>query len=312
MTIDGGRMAGSIVISGLRAFVEGFSHAKAPADRQPSVRSDGVVDPTWMVDWSTVNLRDSDTQSLNAEFFTRTSKSQEEALNKPRGLTIVEGMAGAGKTSVALGRLKFFSNFSTGENREHYDLQNAPESDFSAAGMVGFVLSRSLRRYLEDTARELELERLPIRDFQEYRIHLSNRFGLTRSFRRSEAAVPAYRTQLRWLRAVDAAMARAAGAKLEEAIAKNPDVPVSVRLAVQRFCLDMKGAEPSPTASAFYMNELAQRLVDSILRAEYRAREDAIHELSARNEFRDRFDREKDLGVTNPFFWIGILGNAVH
>lgn len=213
MTIFGTRLTSPLVISGLRAFVEGLSIARSPGDVQPSVTSKGIEDPSWITDWSVINLGDSDNQSLNPEFFTRTTKSQEAALNNPRGLTIVEGIAGAGKTSVALGRLKFFSNFSTGENKEHYGLENAPAVDFSPAGMIGFVLSRSLRRYLEDTARELELEKLTIRDFQEHRIHLSNRFGLTRSFRRSEAIVPDCRTQLEWLRAVDAAVARAAASK---------------------------------------------------------------------------------------------------
>jgi hypothetical protein len=36
-------------------------------------------------------------------------------------------------------------------------------------------------------------------------------------------------------------------------------------------------------------------LVDSVLRAEYRAREDAIIERSSKKEFEDRFDLEKEL-----------------
>src|SRR5258708_24051051 len=181
MTILGRRLTSSLVISGLRAFVEGLSTARSPSDVRPSVTSKGISDPSWIADWSVINLGDSDSQSLNPEFFTRTTKSQEEGLNKPRGLTIVEGSAGAGKTSVALGRLKFFSNFSTGENKEHYGLENAPAADFSPAGMIGFVLSRSLRRYLEDTARGLELDKLPPREFQEHLTYLFNYLAPNRS-----------------------------------------------------------------------------------------------------------------------------------
>lgn len=251
MTVLGGRAIGSIVVSGLRAFVEDFSSHIKPVEIPEQIEPQRA-DPTWINDWSSISLGDSDNQSLSHQFFTRTTRAQEEALNKSMGLTIVEGIAGAGKTSVALGRLKFFSNFSTGENKEYYGLKDAPDNDFSPAGMIGFVLSRSLRRYLEDTARELELEHLPIRDFQEHRIHLSNRFGLTRSFRRSEAPVPSCRTQLEWLRAVDAAIARSAAAKIEEAVAKNADVAPAVKLVVQSFC-GFSGAVRRATTLCFHL-----------------------------------------------------------
>lgn len=171
-------------------------------------------------------------------------------------------------------------------------------------------MSRSLKRYLQDTAIELGLERLPIRDFEEYRTHLSNRFGLTRSFRRNEAEVPACRTQLEWLRAVDSAIAHSVAAKLDEVVAKNTEIPPPVRQAVQRFSLELKGTESRPQAPVFHLSGLAQRLVESVLQVEYRSRENAIRERSSRNEFRDRFDLEKELaqvrqeeerGVISPF-----------
>ena len=310
MTLRGDRLSGSIVVVGLRSFVESVSLVRPVEDVQPSLRPDSAAGQIWFEDWLSVNLSDSDSQSLSPKFFTRTTKSQEEALNKPRGLTVVEGIAGAGKTSVALGRLKFFSNFGTGEHKEHYDLESAPESDFSPAGMVGFVLSRSLKRYLQDTAIELGLERLPIRDFEEYRTHLSNRFGLTRSIRRNEAGVPACRTQLEWLRAVDLAIAYSVAAKLDEVVARNTEIPPPVRQAVQRFSLELKGTESYLQAPVFNLSGLAQRLVESVLQVEYRSRENAIHARSSRNEFRDRFDLEKELaqvrqeeerGVITPF-----------
>jgi hypothetical protein len=302
MIVLGGRAIGSVVVSGLRAFVEDFVDATALEVVEPIQRPGRVVDPTWIDDWSSITLGDSDNQSLSHQFFTRTTKSQEEALNKPRGLTIVEGIAGAGKTSVALGRLKFFSNFATGENKEHYDLEHAPDSDFSPAGMIGFVLSRSLRRYLEDTARELELEHLRIRDFQEHRIHLSSRFGLTRSIRRSDFSVPACRTKLEWLRAVDAAIARSIATRMEEAVSKNADLASPVKQSALRFCAELKDAEPQSGLPIFHTSRLAQKLVDNVLAAEYRAREEVIHQRSVQGEFRDRFDLEKELSqITGSF-----------
>src|SRR4051794_8526786 len=128
-------------------------------------------------------LGDSETSSLGHQFFTRTTLKQENALNNPRGLSVVEGVAGSGKTSIALGRLKFFANFGTGEEREHYGLRNARLADFSPNNMIGFVLSHSLKRYLKETATALGLEQLPIRDFQDFRFDLSNRFGLTKKFK---------------------------------------------------------------------------------------------------------------------------------
>jgi hypothetical protein len=136
-----------IVIDDLRATVRDFSVSsdeevlELTAEAQP--RSFDEADPTWLLHWSGIYLGDTDDQSLGHQFITRTTVDQERALSNPRGLTFVEGVAGAGKTSVALGRLKFFANFETGVERNYYGLQNASEKDFAPTGMAGFVLSHS-------------------------------------------------------------------------------------------------------------------------------------------------------------------------
>jgi hypothetical protein len=282
-----------VLILGLRSFVEGEvpTLTEVVKVEPPEV----LKDPTWIDDWSRIYLPDSETQSLSHQFFTQTTRAQEDVLNDPRGLTLVEGIAGAGKTSVALGRLKFFANFETGENREHYRLQDANESDFSPAGMVGFVLSHSLKRYLKDTAAELDLERLPIRDFQEFRTHLSNRFGLSRLFKRREAKVSPYRTRLEWLRAIDAAAAQVAGSKLEDVISKAANIPAFVSEVVRNIAADIKGAEPKPNEPLFYLMGLAQRLVTDVMQAEYRAREESIRSRQHGRDFLDRFELEREL-----------------
>jgi hypothetical protein len=156
----------SITIQNVRAFVGTIEPSTRDAGTPPTLEPTpagpdqeidqlrkGVRknDPTWLDEWQGVYLGDSETSSLSHQFFTRTTSKQENALNNPRGLTFVEGIAGSGKTSIALGRLKFFANFSTGEERTHYGLRNAAVSDFSPTNMVGFVLSHSLKRYLKET-----------------------------------------------------------------------------------------------------------------------------------------------------------------
>jgi hypothetical protein len=101
-----------IVLEDLRATIHRLDSTSPDEvesfDLQVDLKSFGEADCTWLASWSGVYLGETDEQSLGHQFFTRTTVDQERALNNPRGLTFVEGIAGAGKTSVALGRLKFF------------------------------------------------------------------------------------------------------------------------------------------------------------------------------------------------------------
>jgi UvrD-like helicase family protein len=278
-----------ITVQNLRAFVNALTSAGVKAapiqeDRSSSTPTLGL-DATWFNRWQSVYLGDSETSSLGHQFFTRTTPRQEAALNNPRGVTFVEGIAGAGKTSVALGRLKFFANFGTGEQLEHYGLVNAPLSDFAPVGMVGFVLSHSLKRYLKETAIELGLEHLPIRDFQEFRVDLSNRFGLSQKFKRSKAEASRQRTCLPWLRAIDAAIARAAGTRLRESVVGLPGIAPSVREVVERLARELEGAQASTT---FHLLGISQRVVTEVISAEFKARELSIQKEMAHETNRNR------------------------
>jgi hypothetical protein len=255
-------------------------HLESPSS-QAAVPRD--VDPTWLTSWAGVYLGESDEVSLGHQFFTRTTQDQERALNNPRGLTFVEGIAGAGKTSVALGRLKFFANFATGAEREHYGLQHASEKDFSSVGMVGFVLSHSLKRYLKETAIALGLEHLPIRDFEEFRTDLSGRFGITERFRKKKGESASLRSRINWLRAVDAAVARSAGIRLRENLTKATGAPKTVIEGVSKIANELIHAEAQPNTKIFHLSNLAARIVGAVADAELRAREEAANE-----EFRPR------------------------
>jgi len=81
---------------------------------------------------------------------------------------VVHGIAGTGKTSVALGRLKFFANFRSGEHLQEFGLALEDWVDFESKDMIGFVLNPSLVQYLKQTAEDLELH-MKIMDFEEFR-----------------------------------------------------------------------------------------------------------------------------------------------
>lgn len=252
------------------------------------------ADLGWLFDWSDVYLPETDETSLGHQFFIQTTLDQERALNNPHGITFVEGIAGSGKTSVALGRLKFFANFAVGE-RQHYGLQNAPEGDFSPANMVGFVLSPSLKRYLKDTASMLGLERLPIRDFEEFRIDMSGFFLISERFKRKKNNGAPTRSRINWLRALDAAMARAAATKIRESLRNVADVPPLVATNVDQIIRRLLQSQPDRDSNVFNLRGLAERLVDIVADAELRTREKKIRdEFKIRQSVEDeRYRREK-------------------
>lgn len=267
------------VVEDLRSYVHRLT-ATEVIEEEPvpqSATPPGDLDAAWLNNWSGVYLGEAEELSLGHHFFTRTTVKQETALNNPRGLTFVEGIAGAGKTSVALGRLKFFANFATGAERESYGLQGALEKDFSPDGMVGFVLSHSLKRYLKETAYALGLEHLPIRDFEEFRTELSSRFGITDNFRRKKDEA-SLRSGVNWLRAVDAAMARAAGSKLRENLTSAKDVPEVVATDVLRIVNDLMQAEPHRDSRTFNVHGLIVRIVGAVADAELRHRETVVNQ----------------------------------
>lgn len=114
--------------------------------------------------------------SLGSSFYTRTTRSQEELIKRLRGgLLMVEGIAGSGKTSVALGRLKALhdSQFGFEEDGEK------DKDDFFAHKhtMVGFVRHAQLIEYLKSTIDELNLAGIPVREFKE----LQNQLALSRA-----------------------------------------------------------------------------------------------------------------------------------
>ena len=102
-----------------------------------------------------------ESESLGSNFYTRTTKAQEELMSRPpRGIMIIEGIAGSGKTSVALGRVK-----------QLHDAQHSVEDrdDFFSdqSNMAGFVLNKQLIVYLERAVNELGLPLMKVREFKD-------------------------------------------------------------------------------------------------------------------------------------------------
>ncbi|MFT4118040.1 ATP-binding domain-containing protein [Bradyrhizobium sp.] len=287
-----------VIVEDLRATLQRFSMDATALKPLTELDRFDRADPTWLIDWTGIYLGDSDNQSLGHQFMTRTTEDQERALNNPRGLTFVEGIAGAGKTSVALGRLKFFANFETGAEREYYGLQNASTSDFAPAGMMGFVLSHSLRGYLRETAAALELAHLPIKDFEEFRGDLSNRFGIANRFRKKKSGGASLRSRFHWLRALDVAMARAAGERLRGQLADVGEIPKSARDDLARFADSLLNATIQAPSEPFYLSELASRVVTLTAEGELRDQEDRAREtFQVREEMDPERRRREELNL---------------
>lgn len=267
-----------IVVDDLRTTVQDFlvslDEIAPETTLEDEPRTFDDADPAWLLNWNGIYLGESDDQSLGHQFITRTTVDQERALSNPRGLTFVEGVAGAGKTSVALGRLKFFANFETGAERDQYGLQNASDKDFAPAGMAGFVLSHSLKRYLKETADALELIHLPIKDFEEFRGDLSNAFGISDRFKRRKGANSPIRSRMDWLRALDVAMAHAAAEGLLKNLSKVQSVPSGVARVIRAIASDLLAARVSREVKSLHLTGLAARVVSSIAEAELREQED--------------------------------------
>lgn len=102
---------------------------------------------------------------LSDRFYFRATRPQEDLMRSDsHGLVIVLGVAGSGKTSVALGRTKMLCNL-PGEA----DARSPGDVDFRPETAVGFVLNEQLVPYLKGLADRLYLPNLPVREYRDLR-----------------------------------------------------------------------------------------------------------------------------------------------
>jgi hypothetical protein len=113
-----------------------------------------------------------DEERLGAHLYTRTTRLQESLLQRPsHGLVVVTGVAGSGKTSVALGRTKVLCDRTRDENEDEPDF-------FHSETAVGFVLSAQLSTYLQRACAQLALIDMPVHEYRQLREELITKRGL--------------------------------------------------------------------------------------------------------------------------------------
>lgn len=163
---------------------------------------------------------------LSETFFVNRTREQDAVMSRsPIGPMFVQGVAGSGKTSAALGRTKMLCDFDAnslfseeefraiaGDNLDYWAGTYAGQ--FSQAGSVGFVRTGELIQYLKETCRRLELPHLPVQEYPELRSRLRQhrRVDRNRSGSPRWAGMPTPRsthtdTTMVWLKAADRAVA---------------------------------------------------------------------------------------------------------
>lgn len=163
---------------------------------------------------------------LNETFFVNRTREQDAVMSRsPIGPMFVEGVAGSGKTSAALGRTKMLCDFDAnslvseaefreiaGDNLDYWAGTFAGQ--FSQEGSVGFVRTGELIQYLRETCRRLDLPHLPVQEYPELRSRLRQH----RRLGRNRAGAPRWTgvlsprasyvdTTMGWLRSADRALA---------------------------------------------------------------------------------------------------------
>lgn len=163
---------------------------------------------------------------LSETFYINRTRQQDEVISRsPIGPMFVEGVAGSGKTSAALGRTKMLCDFNAANSTSESEFREIAGRDlhywserfagqFSQEGSVGFVRTGELIQYLKETCRRLDLPNLPVQEFPELRSRLQQHRKLERSRTKGArwSGLPEPRgthveTTMAWLRAADSAVA---------------------------------------------------------------------------------------------------------
>ncbi len=167
----------------------------------------------------------SDRMSLDEHFFLNRTVQQDRIISRsPLGPMWVEGVAGSGKTSAALGRTKMLCDFNTNvvSDRETFRAILGDDFDywegefagrFSQESSVGFVRTAELIQYLKETCSRLGMPALPVMEYHELRNRLRSYRHLQTSgndsarLKHSSDAGDPVTTTLAWLNAARLACA---------------------------------------------------------------------------------------------------------
>jgi hypothetical protein len=186
-----------------------------------------------------------DYYGLSETFFVNRTREQDEVMSRsPIGPMFVQGVAGSGKTSAALGRTKMLCDFNANGVSEEAEFREIAGHDlaywsgrfagqFSQEGSVGFVRTGELIQYLKETCRRLDLPHLPVQEYPELRSRLKvhRRIDRPRPGRPRWAGLPEPRgsfqdTTMEWLKKADQALAAYWAKALQLAV---PDEDALVR-----------------------------------------------------------------------------------
>lgn len=180
---------------------------------------------------------------LSERFFTHQTVEQNQIIARsPIGAMFVEGIAGSGKTSAALGRTKMLTTFNVesvideqvfrdvvGQEQDYWSGQFAGQ--FSQESCVGFVRTGELIQYLQETCRRIDLPNLPVQEYKELQTRLRDQRRVTSSgipgrrwagLARAREAHGA--TTMAWLHATDQLMARRIASTLISSLPSPNDV----------------------------------------------------------------------------------------
>ncbi|MDE3735920.1 ATP-binding domain-containing protein [Pseudomonas resinovorans] len=172
---------------------------------------------------------------LDEDFFLNRTMPQDKIISRaPVGPMWVEGVAGSGKTSAALGRTKMLCDFNSNDVSDREVFRSILGDDFdywegrfagrfSQEGSVGFVRTAELIQYLKETCSRLGMSDLPVLEYHELRSRLRNQRKLESSggsgkgFKHSAAEAHPLTTSLSWLIATTRAVARVIAHELRQA-----------------------------------------------------------------------------------------------
>jgi len=238
--------------------------------------------------------------SLDEHFFLNRTPNQDKIISRaPVGPMWVEGVAGSGKTSAALGRTKMLCDFNSNEVTDRETFRSILGDDFdywegefagkfSQDGSVGFVRTAELIQYLKETCSRLCMPVLPVLEYHELRFklqsyrQLESSGGSGKRFKHSSDEGHSLTTTLAWLNAARLALARVIATDLQKLIVEVDSAELQRFTAQQRS--QFAAARQALAAS---VDELAQELLSPLTaeRALYRVAarlSEKIHALAQR------------------------------
>lgn len=210
-----------------------FTVVDEPDDAEAELEIDS--DEDWNPDEPPV--KQDEYYGLSERFFTHQTIEQNQIISRsPVGAMFVEGIAGSGKTSAALGRTKMLTTFNAasvsdeqlfrdvvGQDQDYWSADFAGQ--FSQESCVGFVRTGELIQYLQETCRRIDLPNLPVHEYKELQTRLREYRRLTSSpipgrqwSGLADAREAHGATTMRWLHAADKAIARQIAARLIDAL----------------------------------------------------------------------------------------------